>query len=287
MHGIVVISAGFGESGAEGRARQPSWSTCAADGHAPDRPELHGRHQHRPRVQAQRHVRAGLPARGPHRVPVAVRRARHRRDRAGRAARARDVLVRLGRATRPTSRATISSATGSEDGAPRSCCSTSSRSGTRDGSDASCAASAAQADRRGEERPERGRAAGGVVAHGALLAASSTRRSTRCCDRSASSAPTRSRRCSTSRRCSRTSRCRRRPRRDRDERRRTRHPVRRHVRGARPVGSRARAETVAELASFLPGRPRVSNPVDMIASATAEDYGRAIRMVAADPSSTR
>jgi acetyl coenzyme A synthetase (ADP forming)-like protein len=42
-------------------------------------------------------------------------------------------------------------------------------------------------------------------------------------------------------------------------------------------------ETVAELRSFLPPAAGVANPVDMIASATAEDYGRTIRVVAADP----
>ncbi len=41
--------------------------------------------------------------------------------------------------------------------------------------------------------------------------------------------------------------------------------------------------TVAELRSFLPPAAGVSNPVDMIASASAEDYGRAIRVVATDP----
>ena len=43
------------------------------------------------------------------------------------------------------------------------------------------------------------------------------------------------------------------------------------------------AETVTELRSFLPVASSVSNPVDMIASASAEDYGRAIRVVAGDP----
>jgi acetate---CoA ligase (ADP-forming) len=43
------------------------------------------------------------------------------------------------------------------------------------------------------------------------------------------------------------------------------------------------AETVTELRSFLPVTSSVSNPVDMIASASAEDYGRAIRVVASDP----
>jgi acetyl coenzyme A synthetase (ADP forming)-like protein len=43
------------------------------------------------------------------------------------------------------------------------------------------------------------------------------------------------------------------------------------------------ADTVTELRSFLPAASSVSNPVDMIASAAAEDYGRAIRTVASDP----
>ncbi|MGZ4129304.1 MAG: bifunctional acetate--CoA ligase family protein/GNAT family N-acetyltransferase [Actinomycetota bacterium] len=42
-------------------------------------------------------------------------------------------------------------------------------------------------------------------------------------------------------------------------------------------------ETTTKLRDFLPGQASVGNPVDMIASATAEDYGRAIRIVADDP----
>ena len=42
-------------------------------------------------------------------------------------------------------------------------------------------------------------------------------------------------------------------------------------------------ETSAKLREFLPGQASVGNPVDMIASATAEDYRRAIRVVADDP----
>lgn len=41
--------------------------------------------------------------------------------------------------------------------------------------------------------------------------------------------------------------------------------------------------TVAELRSFLPAASSASNPVDMIASAGAEEYGRTITCVAADP----
>ena len=42
-------------------------------------------------------------------------------------------------------------------------------------------------------------------------------------------------------------------------------------------------ETVEALTSFLPHEASVSNPVDMIASASPDDYGRAIATVAADP----
>ena len=41
--------------------------------------------------------------------------------------------------------------------------------------------------------------------------------------------------------------------------------------------------TIAELRSFLSGEASVSNPVDMIASATPEDYRRAIEVIARDP----
>jgi acyl-CoA synthetase (NDP forming) len=41
--------------------------------------------------------------------------------------------------------------------------------------------------------------------------------------------------------------------------------------------------TIAELRSFLSGEASVSNPVDMIASATPEDYQRAIEVIARDP----
>jgi acetyl coenzyme A synthetase (ADP forming)-like protein len=42
-------------------------------------------------------------------------------------------------------------------------------------------------------------------------------------------------------------------------------------------------DTAASLRSFLPSEASVANPVDMIASATAGDYRRAIEIVAADP----
>jgi len=42
-------------------------------------------------------------------------------------------------------------------------------------------------------------------------------------------------------------------------------------------------ESKTKLRAFLPAEGSVTNPVDMIASASAEDYGKAIRIVAADP----
>ena len=47
------------------------------------------------------------------------------------------------------------------------------------------------------------------------------------------------------------------------------------------------AATVTELRSFLPAASSVSNPVDMIASAAADDYGRTIRVVVRIQASTR
>jgi len=43
------------------------------------------------------------------------------------------------------------------------------------------------------------------------------------------------------------------------------------------------AETIAKLRAFLPPAASVSNPVDMIASASGEDYGRAIATIGVDP----
>jgi acetyl coenzyme A synthetase (ADP forming)-like protein len=43
------------------------------------------------------------------------------------------------------------------------------------------------------------------------------------------------------------------------------------------------AETVARLVEFLPSEAGIRNPVDMIASATAANYGRAMRVLAEDP----
>jgi len=43
------------------------------------------------------------------------------------------------------------------------------------------------------------------------------------------------------------------------------------------------ASTVEQLRAFLPAEAGVRNPVDMVASATAQSYGRALRILSADP----
>ena len=76
VHGLVVISSGFAETGEEGRQRQrrlvgPRPLLRAA----PDRPELPRRHQHRPGDLAQRLALVADAARWPGRLLLPVRRA--------------------------------------------------------------------------------------------------------------------------------------------------------------------------------------------------------------------
>ena len=62
--GVVVISAGFAEVSAEGRAAQTGCATLVrGSGHAHGRAQLHGRAQHRSRGVAQRHLRPDAAAR--------------------------------------------------------------------------------------------------------------------------------------------------------------------------------------------------------------------------------
>ena len=87
VEGLVVLSAGFAEAdaggtgppGAGGRAGPPPRD-------AADRPEQHGRHQHRSRRAAARHVRRRRPLARADRVLVAVGHHRRRRARAAPAA---------------------------------------------------------------------------------------------------------------------------------------------------------------------------------------------------------
>ena len=59
--------------------------------------------------------------------------------------------------------------------------------------------------------------------------------------------------------------------------------VRRCPRGARAGAAGATAETRAALAAFLPPEASTTNPVDMLAGATAEHYAAAVDLVLADP----
>ena len=113
VHGLVVISAGFGESGAEGRERQSELlEVCRAAGMRLVGPNCMGVVNTVPRDRDERHVRRRLAARGQRRVPVAERRPGHRRDRARRRSWASGSPPSSRSGTRPTSRATTCSATG-------------------------------------------------------------------------------------------------------------------------------------------------------------------------------
>ena len=74
-------------------------------------------------------------------------------------------------------------------------------------------------------------------------------------------------------------------RRGRHQRRRARHPPGRRLRGPRPRRSRSsRPQTLAALRALLPPQAGVANPIDLLASATPEQYARTIEVVGADPS---
>ena len=101
VHGLIVISSGFAETGARGTpaaaaAGRPGPLVRAAAG----RPELPRRDQHRPRRLAQRLAVAGDAAARTGRVLLPVRRARGRDPGDGRAPRARPVDVRVRRQPR-------------------------------------------------------------------------------------------------------------------------------------------------------------------------------------------
>ena len=104
----------------------------------------------------------------------------------------------------------------------------------------------------------------------------STSRWTRSSSRRGSSAPTRSRTCSTWWRCSPRSRCRGAARRRRDQRRAgpgSSWPTRARRRGL--TLPELSADTVASLRAFLPPAASVRNPVDMLAAAQPDALRRA------------
>ena len=69
----------------------------------------------------------------------------------------------------------------------------------------------------------------------------------------------------------------------RRQRGRTRDSERRRVRGRRPRSARADTGHAARLRAFLHPGAAVNNPVDLVASASAADYRRAIGIVLTDP----
>ena len=146
VRGLVVITAGFAETGEDGRGgRGASCATGARRRHAHDRPQLHGRHQHRPATCAQRHLRAGA-----RRAPAAVGFVSQSGAlgvailNVARASSASGSPSSSRWATRPTSPATICSSTGRTTRRPASSACTSSRSATRAASPRSPSASAAR-----------------------------------------------------------------------------------------------------------------------------------------------
>ncbi len=60
------------------------------------------------------------------------------------------------------------------------------------------------------------------------------------------------------------------------------HPIRRRVRSSGPRASRAHGGHAGASGRFLPPHASLSNPVDMIASATPEQFARAVEIVGSD-----
>ena len=68
----------------------------------------------------------------------------------------------------------------------------------------------------------------------------------------------------------------------RDERRRTRNPLRRRLRRGRARAREPRSETLELLAAVVPPEASLANPVDLLGSATAATYASALPAIVAD-----
>jgi len=113
VHALVVISAGFAETGADGaRLQHELHRDLSRRRDAARRTELHGDHEYRRRGTDERHLRTELPTGRPRRVHVAERRPRPRDHRGGRAPRDRPLVASCRSATRRTCRATTWCSTG-------------------------------------------------------------------------------------------------------------------------------------------------------------------------------
>ena len=151
--GLVVVSSGFGETGAEGRARQDELVRIArAYGMRVVGPNCLGIANTDPAVTAQRHARRRPARAGPGGLLQPVGRARHRAAAAG----GRSAGMGISTFVSAGNRADVSGNDllqyWEEDPRPRWSCSTWSRSATRASSPGWPADSPAQADRGGQER---------------------------------------------------------------------------------------------------------------------------------------
>ena len=158
VHGLVVISSGFAETGEEGRQRQRRLVGLARSyGLRLIGPNCLGIINTDPEVVAQRLAVAADAAARPGRLLLPVRRARLRDPGEGLQPRPRASRRSSAPATAPTSPATTCCSTGRRTTPPRSCCSTSSRSATRASSPGSPAGSrcASRSSRCGPAAPPR------------------------------------------------------------------------------------------------------------------------------------
>ena len=132
VHGLVVISSGFAETGEEGRQRQRRLVGLARSyGLRLIGPNCLGIINTDPRRLAERLAVAADAAARPGRVLLPVRRARLGDPGEGATTAASASRRSSAPATAPTSPATTCCSTGRRTTPPRSCCSTSSRSATR------------------------------------------------------------------------------------------------------------------------------------------------------------
>ena len=114
VRALVVLSAGFGETGAEGREpRRNCWASAAPPACGWSGPNCLGVLEHRPAVGSTRPSRPAAAAAGRLAFASQSGGVRHRGDRRGRAARPRASPRSSRSATRPTCRATTSCRSGS------------------------------------------------------------------------------------------------------------------------------------------------------------------------------
>ena len=277
VRGVVVISAGFAEASDGGPRRAARLRRSRARlGHAHGRPELHGRAQHRSGGLAERHLRADVAARRQRRHAVAERRARARDPRP----RSRSSDLGLSTFVSVGNKADVSGndllcVLGRRPAHRGHRCSTSRASAIRASSRASRrrwrGGSRSSPSSRGARRP------GTRAALEPLGGAREPRRRRRRALRAGRRDPHRHARGAVRRRraARRRSRC-------RPGRASASSPTPAAPASCSPTPARRTASTLPELAAatrgasaaFLPPQAGLANPIDMIASATPEQYAR-------------